>query len=57
MYSRNIPAPALPEEVEARKAVRSQPQPPRKDWRAEILFLLLTVGPWIVLAWLLWPRH
>jgi hypothetical protein len=57
MYSRDLPARAGPEKVEARVAVRIQRQPARTDWRSEILFLLLTVGPWIVLAWLLWPRH
>jgi len=57
MYSRNLPTRAAPEEVEARMAVRIQRQPARTDWRSEILFLLLTVGPWIVLVWLLlWSR-
>ncbi len=23
----------------------------------EILFLVITVGPWIVLVWLLWPHR
>ena len=28
------------------------------NWRSEILFLLLTAGPWIVLVWLLvWSRE
>jgi hypothetical protein len=57
MYSRSVPPPAVPEEVEARTAVRIQDQRPRSDWRSEIFFLLLTVGPWIVLVWLLWPRR
>lgn len=57
MYSRDLAARAGPEKVEAGMAVRVQRQPARTDWRSEILFLLLTVGPWIVLAWLLWPRH
>jgi len=57
MYSRNVPPPAVPEEVEARTAVRIQDQRPRSDWRSEILFLLLAVAPWIVLVWLLWPRR
>ena len=57
MYSRDFAARAGPEKVEAGMAVRVQRQPARTDWRSEILFLLLTVGPWIVLAWLLWPRH
>jgi len=43
--------------VEVGMAVRMQRQRARTDWRSEILFLSLTIGPWIVLVWLLWPRH
>ena len=43
--------------TEADTAARIQGQPARPDWRSEILFLLLTVGPWVMLAWLLWPRR
>jgi len=42
--------------VEVDVAARIQGQRERTDWRSEILFLLLTVGPWVVLVWLLWPR-
>ena len=24
---------------------------------AEIAFLVLTLGPWVVMIWLLWPRY
>lgn len=43
--------------TDAGTAARIQGQPARPDWRSEILFLLLTVGPWVMLAWLLWPRR
>jgi len=43
--------------VEVDTAARLQGQRARTDWRSEILFLLLTVGPWVVLVWLLWPRR
>jgi len=42
--------------VEVDVAARIQGQRERTDWRSEILFLSLTVGPWVVLVWLLWPR-
>jgi hypothetical protein len=44
-------------ETDAGTSARIQGQPARTDCRSEILFLLLTVGPWVVLAWLLWPRR
>ena len=43
--------------TEADTATRIQHQRARTDWRWEILFVLLTVGPWVVLVWLLWPRR
>ena len=32
---------------------------PRKNNRllSEFFFLLITLGPWVVLFWLLWPRR
>ncbi len=29
----------------------------KKDWRWEIVYLVGTLGPWLVLVWLLWPHH
>lgn len=29
---------------------------PKTDWRTEVVFVAITIGPWIALAWLLWPR-
>ena len=43
--------------TEAFTAARIKGQRARTDWRSEILFLLLTLGPWVVLVWLLWPRR
>jgi hypothetical protein len=57
MRSRNLPALAGPEPVKVRPATHVLPQPTRADRRSDLLFLFLTVGPWIVLAWLLWPRR
>jgi len=28
----------------------------KRRWLLGLLFLILTVGPWIVLIWLIWPR-
>ena len=28
----------------------------RKDWLPELYFLVITVVPWAVLFWLVWPR-
>jgi hypothetical protein len=28
----------------------------RRRWLANALFLVITVGPFIVLVWLVWPR-
>jgi len=30
---------------------------PKKDWRMEVVFIAITIGPWIALAWLLWSRE
>lgn len=30
---------------------------PRKRWLANALFLLVTISPWIVFVWLVWPRR
>jgi hypothetical protein len=39
-------------------AFRVQHQGVRGQWPADILFLALTLGPWVVLLWLLLsPRH
>jgi hypothetical protein len=43
--------------LEVGVTARIQSQRARTDWRSEILFVLLTVGPWVVLVWLLWPRR
>jgi len=45
------------EKVEGGMAARTQGQQARTDRRSDILLLSLTVGPWIVLIWLLWPRR
>jgi hypothetical protein len=38
-------------------AVGTQRRRASTEWRSEILFLVLTVGPWMVLVWLvLWSR-
>jgi hypothetical protein len=29
----------------------------RASWSSEIMFLAITVGPWLVLMWLLWSRR
>jgi hypothetical protein len=42
--------------TEAEMAARIPGQRARTNWRSDILFGLLTAGPWIVLVWLLWPR-
>lgn len=26
------------------------------SWSLKIMFLAITVGPWLILMWLLWPR-
>jgi hypothetical protein len=26
-----------------------------RKWFSEVLFLVITVGPWVVMVWLLWP--
>lgn len=49
--------PARAKKTEADTTARIQGQRARTDWRSDILFLLLTVGPWVVLVWLLWPRR
>jgi hypothetical protein len=28
-----------------------------KRWLSEIPFLVITLGPWVVMIWLLWPRR
>jgi hypothetical protein len=33
------------------------PRPGRNRWLSELAFLVLTVGPWLVMIWLLWPRR
>lgn len=43
--------------TETDAATRIQGRRARTDWRWELLFVLLTVGPWVVLVWLLWPRR
>ena len=37
--------------------IRIEHQRPTRAWGSNILYLALTVGPWLVLVWLLWPRH
>ncbi len=44
------------EKVEVGKAVQMKAQRARQGRRSDILFLLLTVGPWVLMIWLLWPR-
>ena len=29
----------------------------RKRWLSEIPFLVITLGSWVVMIWLLWPRR
>jgi len=43
--------------VEGGMADRIQGRRARTDWHSELVFWVLTVGTWIVLFWLLWPRH
>ena len=33
------------------------PRHGRKRWLSEITFLVLTLGPWVVMIWLVWPRR
>jgi hypothetical protein len=32
-------------------------QIPKRGWRWNVLFLVLTLLPWVLLAWLLWPTR
>lgn len=43
--------------LEVRMIVRNKHQRASTDLLSEIVFLLLTAGPWIALMWLLWPRR
>jgi hypothetical protein len=29
----------------------------RRPWLAEIPLLAITLGPWFIMIWLLWPRR
>lgn len=29
----------------------------RKQWISYLPFVVLTVGPWVLMVWLLWPRR
>ena len=33
------------------------PKTGRNRWLSELAFLLITIGPYIVMFWLLWPRR
>jgi len=42
---------------EASMAVGTEHRRASTKWRSELLFLVITLGPWIVLVWLLlWSR-
>ena len=32
-------------------------RPGKKRWLSEFLFLVMTLGPWVAMIWLLWPRR
>jgi hypothetical protein len=29
----------------------------RKRWLSDLAFLAITVAPWVILIWLMWPRR
>jgi len=38
-------------------ATRIEFQIPKRGWRWDALFLVLTLLPWVLMVWLLWPTR
>lgn len=36
---------------------QNEPEKSRGDWLLEVMFVIVTATPWILMIWVLWPRQ